>query len=140
MNATLDSDQLTADLIDAYRTVTETAQRLKHAFDKVEDENILNGKAIPLTRLLHSLLRTQIQLIDKIIRRRNTEGGEEKRSNPSRIDTGRVESTKPSTKRVADLSVTPSQVTPPCLDRDDARGFSPLGEFHGKAIIASSAT
>lgn len=62
------NEEIMADLAEAYRHTKEIAARLKNAFDKIEDEAILSGKAIPLTRLLQSALRAQIQLIGKIER------------------------------------------------------------------------
>lgn len=62
------NEEIMADFAEAYRQIKEVVARLKNAFDKIEDEAILNGKAIPLMRLLQSALRTQIQLIGKIER------------------------------------------------------------------------
>lgn len=62
------NEAILSDLADAYQQIKEVVARLKSVFDKVEDDAILDGKAISLTRLLQSALRAQIQLIGKIER------------------------------------------------------------------------
>lgn len=70
---TIPSDEaIMTDLVDVYRQTKEVVARLKSVFDKVEDQAILSGKAIPLTRLLQSALRAQMQLIGKIERYKKT--------------------------------------------------------------------
>lgn len=68
MHTTFTASQMEHELIEAFQNVKDIASRLQRAFSKIEDDAILDGKAIPLAKLLHSVLRTQIQLATKIER------------------------------------------------------------------------